>query len=240
MLKINQSNYEYFHDTKRLEGYVAYDEQHQQRRPAILVIHDWSGRNAFADNKANLLASLGYFGFAVDMYGDGRIGETVAEKEALMNEVARDRRVLRARIQVALEVVKTFEQVDPNRIAVIGFCFGGLCALDLARSGADIRGIVSFHGLLDKPADIDNQTIKAKVLVLHGYNDPMVSPAQVNVFCEEMTQAGIDWQMHMYGQTLHAFTNPLANDINMGTVYNPIAEHRAIQSMTNFLQEILR
>lgn len=235
-----RSKHEYAHDTKRLEGYVAYDAQHQQRRPAVLVIHDWSGRNAFADNKANLLASLGYFGFAVDMYGDGRVGETVAEKEALMNEVAHDRRVLRARIQAALEAVKTFDQVDPERIAVIGFCFGGLCALDLARSGADIRGVVSFHGLLDKPANIDNQPIKAKILALHGYDDPMVKPAQVNVFCEEMTQAGVDWQMHMYGQTLHAFSNPLANDVGMGTVYSPIAEQRAIQSMTNFLQEIFR
>lgn len=239
MTSLHKSKHIYFHGEQSLEGYLAYDPSHQQRRPAVLVIHDWSGRNEFACKKAELLASLGYVGFAVDMYGDARVGETVEEKTALMQSVAYDRQFLRERIHAALATLVALEQVDAKRVAVIGFCFGGLCALDLARSGADICGVVSFHGLLDKPENIANQPIKAKILALHGYDDPMVTPAHVNAFCQEMTAAGVDWQVHMYGQTKHAFTNPLANDVVMGTVYDAVAEHRALQSMKNFLNEIL-
>lgn len=237
-MNLHQSIHRYFHDKQRLDGYVAYDAQHQEPMPAVLVIHDWSGRNSFACEKADMLASLGYLGFAVDMYGEGRTGETVDEKSALMQEVVQDKVFLRGRIQAALDAVVKLEQVDKHRVAVIGFCFGGLCALELARSGADIRGAVSFHGLLDKSPDLDNKSIKAKILALHGYNDPMVTPEQVNSFCREMTDEGVDWQIHMYGQTMHAFTNPAANDLAMGTVYNPKAERRSFQAMTHFLAEI--
>lgn len=235
---LHRSNHIYFDDTHRLEGYLSYSEKEEIRRPAVLVVHDWSGRNAFACQKADLLASLGYIGFAVDMYGDAQIGETVEEKTDLMQSVVQDRRVLRARILAAYNAVLRLDQVDRHRIAVIGFCFGGLCALDLARSGADIRGAVSFHGLLNKPEGLENQHIKSKILVLHGYDDPMMKPAQVNEFCREMTDAKVDWQVHAYGQTQHAFTNPLANDASMGLLYNPTAERRSLQAMTNFLQEI--
>jgi len=130
------------------------------------------------------------------------------------------------------------DEVDSSRIAVIGFCFGGLCALDLARSGANILGVVSFHGLLNKPSEHNRHKIKAKVLALHGYDDPMVTPKHVNDFCKEMTDAGVDWQMHMYGHTQHAFTNPQAHDKTLGTIYNAQAEHRSLQAMSNFLQEL--
>lgn len=218
---------------------MAYDEKHHVRRPAVLIVHDWSGRNAFACQKAEMLASLGYVGFAVDMYGDGEIGETVEQKTGLMQSVMHDRGFLRARILAALNAVSSLEQVDPHRIAVIGFCFGGLCALDLARSGANIRGTVSFHGLLNKAEDLTNQPIKSKILVLHGYDDPMTKPEQINEFCHEMTDAGVDWQVHMYGQIQHAFTNPQANEASLGLLYNQTAEHRSLQAMTNFLQEVL-
>ncbi len=240
MTALYQSNYTYHHGEQQLEGYVAYDENNQQRRPAVLVVHDWSGRNTFACEKADLLARLGYVGFAVDMYGDGRVGETIDEKMALMQEVLHDRVFLRERIQSALDAVLTLEQVDRRRVAVIGFCFGGLCALELARSGADIHGTVSFHGLLNQADGLSNQLIKSKVLVLHGYDDPSVTPEAVNVFCQEMTDAGVDWQVHMYGRTVHGFTNPLAKDAPRGIVYNPVAERRSIQSMTNFLEEVFR
>ncbi len=239
MTSLYQANYDYFHGEKRLEGYVAYDESHLLPRPAVLVIHDWSGRNAFACQQADLLADLGYVGFAVDMYGEGRTGQTVEEKTALMQEVASDRLFLRDRIRAALDAVKALDQVDAQRVAAIGFCFGGLCALDLARSGASVRGVVSFHGLLDKPETIPNQPIQAKILALHGYDDPMVKPHQVNEFCQEMTAAGVDWQVHMYGHTKHAFTNPLANDAALGLIFNTCASRRAFQSMTHFLQEIV-
>jgi dienelactone hydrolase len=236
-MSVYRSNYSYFQDEQHLRGYVAYEDD-SSLKPAVLVIHDWSGRNEFACQKADELAALGYVGFAVDMYGDGRTGDTTEEKTALMQAVATDRQFLRARIRAAFDTLASFEQVDATRIAVIGFCFGGLCGLDLARSGAKIRGVVSFHGLLDKPKNIDNQPISAKILALHGYDDPSVTPTLVNEFCQEMTEAGADWQLHMYGQTTHAFTNPLANDPALGLQYNPCVSKRAFQSMIHFLQEI--
>lgn len=239
MTTLHQINHIYYHGDQPLNGYLAYETEHPQRKPAVLVVHDWSGRNAFACEKADMLARLGYVGFAVDMYGDGRIGETMDEKMALMQSVLHDRKFLRARIQSALEAVMTLDNVDPQRVAVIGFCFGGLCALELARSGAGVRGAVSFHGLLNRSEDLDNQPIQSKVLVLHGYNDPSVTPDNVNLFCREMTDAGVDWQVHMYGQTVHGFTNPMANDAERGIVYNPVAEKRAFQSMTQFLEEVM-
>lgn len=239
-LSMYTSNYLYHHGEQELHGFLAYDDKTDELRPAVLVVHDWTGRNDFACEKAEMLANMGYLGFAVDMYGLGRLGESTEEKMGLMGPLVNDRRMLRARIRAAFEAVAAMPEVDENRIAVIGFCFGGLCALDLARCGADLKGVVSFHGLLDKPTELANHhDIKAKVLVLHGYDDPMVKPQQVNDFCQEMTVAKVDWQVHLYGNTQHAFANPQAHDRQLGTVYNATAERRALQAMTNFLQEVL-
>jgi dienelactone hydrolase len=184
------------------------------------------------------LAELGYVGFAVDMYGNGQVGKTVEEKKALMKPLMEDRALLRQRILAAYNTLHTLEAVNTARIAVIGFCFGGLCALDLARSGAEIRGAISVHGLLTPPEGIPNQKIRAKVLVLHGHDDPMVKPAQVAAFQDEMTNAEVDWQVHVYGNTQHAFTNPAAHDPNMGTVYNGLAAKRSWVSTREFFSEI--
>lgn len=237
---MHSSNYVYHHGEQELYGYLAYDDQTIKPRPAVLVIHDWTGRNDFACQKAELLAEMGYVGFAVDMYRFGRQGKSVDEKQALMTPLMNDRRLLRDRIQAGLDAVVTMDEVDNKRIAVIGFCFGGLCALDLARSGADITGVISFHGLLNKPEGISQQSIKAKILALHGYDDPMVLPEQMAAFCQEMTEANVDWQVHMYGHTKHAFTNPQAHDESLGTVYNAKAERRSWQAMADFLQEIFQ
>lgn len=146
--------------------------------------------------------------------------------------------MLQRRMEAALAAVKLMPWTDGGRIAAIGFCFGGLCALDLARSGADIKGVVSFHGLLGAPEHTQNNRIKAKVLALHGHDDPMVPVEQVIAFEQEMTRAGADWQLHVYGNTMHAFTNPMANDPGFGTVYQKDADRRSWQSMKNFLEEI--
>lgn len=221
-----------------LEGYLAIDENKSDRRPAVIVVHDWTGLNDLAKQRAERLAQLGYVGFALDMYGQGKLGKDNTEKGELIAPFMQERKLLRKRILAAYETIKNHDMVDKNRIGAIGFCFGGLCVLDLARSGADLSGVVSFHGLLNPlPANME-ASVKAKILALHGYNDPMVAPEQVITFADEMTAAKADWQFHMYGNTMHGFTNPLANDPSFGTLYSPVADQRSWAEMECFFAEI--
>lgn len=235
---ISTTTLEYKDQGTLLKGFLAYDDKTAGKRPAVLVAHDWSGCNEFAQNKAKQLAEMGYIGFALDMFGNGITANTKEEKSQLIAPLIEDRGKLLQRIQSALEQIRVNDRVDNSCIAAIGFCFGGLCVLDLARSGADIRGVVSFHGLLFPPTGMPTAKIKAKVLALHGYEDPMVPPEQVAAFEQEMNAAKVDWQLHVYGNTKHAFSNPLANDQTLGTIYNEIAAKRSWIAMTNFLTEI--
>jgi len=221
-----------------LEGYLAYNES-DEPKPAVLVAHDWSGRREFACKAAERMAEMGYVGFALDVYGKGVFGADgdVEKNSALMNPYFTDRALLRQRINAALYAVRQLPQVDTSRIAAMGYCFGGLCVLELARLGADVQGVVSIHGIF-APGNVANEKITAKVLCLHGHDDPMVPPEQVLAFETEMNQAGVDWQMHVYGGTMHAFTNPVANNPDFGTVYKEVVAKRAYQSITNFLDEI--
>ncbi len=221
-----------------LEAFFASDDSISIRRPAVLVSHAWAGRDEFANNKAKKLAELGYVGFALDMYGKGVLGKSDEQNVTLMRPFMENRAMLQQRIKAALSAVKLLPWADDNKIAAIGFCFGGLCVLDLARTGVDIKGVVSFHGLLDPIRDTETNAIKAKVLALHGYDDPMVSPNEVVSFQDEMTKAGADWQVHSYGQTMHAFTNPVANDPDFGTRYKAEADKRSWLAMQNFFAEI--
>lgn len=223
---------------KSLHGFIAYNDEDTQQRPAILIAHDWTGRNEFACLKAEKLASLGYVGFAVDMYGNAQLGKDNDEKSSLMKPLIEDRTLLSTRINAAYDAVKKLPQVDSNKIFVMGYCFGGLCALDLARSGAKLLGAISFHGLLTAPEN-NSENILAKILVLHGYDDPMVPLSQVETFANEMNSKSVDWQIHMYGNTMHAFTNPLANDPKFGTVYDKQADQRSWQALCQFLNENL-
>lgn len=221
-----------------LEGYYAYDDKISEKRPAVLVSHDWSGKNKFACHKAEKLAELGYVGFALDMYGKGKTGKTKEEKVALMSPLMQDRAALQKRILAAFECVKKLDTVATSHIGAIGFCFGGLCVLDLARSGADVKGVVSFHGLLDAPDNLANPHITSKVLALHGFDDPMVTADKVMNFGEEMTHNKVDWQLTMYGNAMHAFTNPEANDPGFGTVYEKKADARSWIAMKEFFKEV--
>jgi dienelactone hydrolase len=221
------------------EGFFCYDSSRQGPLPAVLISHDWSGRNEFAARKARRLAWHGYAAFALDMYGGGKLGKTVEENQALMGPFMADRARLAQRITAALTAVRAQPQVDAKRVAAMGFCFGGLCALDLARSGADVRGVISFHGLL-KPSGLPAKKIQSKVLILHGYDDPMAPPEEVLAIAKEMTAAGADWQLHAYGNTVHAFTNPEANNPSFGTVYKSEADRRSWHSLLGFLEEVLR
>ena len=222
----------------QLEAFFAYDDVIKVPRPAVMISHAWGGRDSFVEEKAKKLAELGYFGFAVDMYGKGVLGSGPEENAQLMQPFMADRSMLQQRMLAALNAVKQFPWVDVQKIAAIGFCFGGLCVLDLARTGVAIKGVVSFHGLLGAPGNTEGNTIAAKVLALHGHDDPMAPPEQVLAFQHEMSAQGADWQLHCYGNTLHAFTNPMANDPDFGTVYQADADRRSWQSMKNFLQEI--
>ncbi|MGR8981073.1 MAG: dienelactone hydrolase family protein [Gammaproteobacteria bacterium] len=237
-MAIVSSTVEYTDSETVLEAFYSYDDAAKDRRPAVLINHAWGGRDGFVAEKAKKLAGLGYLGFALDMYGKGVLGSGPEENAKLMQPFMSDRSLLQKRIQAALAAVQLLPWVDNTKIAAIGFCFGGLCVLDLARTGAELKGVVSFHGLLAAPENIRNPQIKAKVLALHGNDDPMVPVEQVVTFQQEMTRAGADWQMHVYGNTMHAFTNPIANDPAFGTVYQPDADRRSWRAMQNFLQEI--
>lgn len=229
---------DYQHGDITLQAEMAWDDD-LGPRPAVLVAPTWAGRTEFEGSKARMLAGLGYVGFAIDMYGKGITGAGAEECTALMTPVVSDRALLQARVSAAVEAVREQAEVDAKSVAAIGFCFGGLCVLDLARSRSDIAGVVSFHGLLGAPDNIASPNISAKVLVLHGYEDPMADPDAMRAFCDEMTASGCDWQLHAYGQTKHAFTNPEANDQSMGTVYNQTAADRAFATMQSFLAEVL-
>ncbi|PKM12434.1 MAG: carboxymethylenebutenolidase [Gammaproteobacteria bacterium HGW-Gammaproteobacteria-3] len=238
-MAIVSNTVDYLDDEVPLEAFFAYDDALEGQRPAVLICHAWGGRDEFVAEKAQKLAESGYVGFALDMYGKGIKGRNPEHNAKLMQPFMDDRAMLQKRIQAALYAVKLLPWVDDKKIAAIGFCFGGLCVLDLARTGADIQGVISFHGLLGAPANLPKPRIKARILALHGHDDPMVPVEQVVAFEQEMTTAGVDWQVHVYGNTVHAFTNPIANDPGFGTVYDANADRRSWQSLMAFLQEIL-
>ncbi|MDQ7091836.1 MAG: dienelactone hydrolase family protein [Methylococcales bacterium] len=228
----------YLDDELLLEGFFAYDNTIKGIRPTVLICHAWGGRDDFVCDKAEKLAKMGYFAFAVDMYGQGILGKSTEENAQLMQPLMEARERLQQRMQAALRAVTHTPWADEKNIAAIGFCFGGLCVLDLARTGADIKGVVSFHGLLLAPDNLKQQPIKAKVLVLHGHDDPMISPELLSSLQQELTEKGADWQLHSYSHTSHAFTNPNANDPDFGTVYQPNSDRRSWVAMQNFLSEI--
>jgi dienelactone hydrolase len=225
----------------QLRGFFATDKTTDEPKPLILIAHDWSGRNPFACDKAKELAALGYCAFALDMYGDAKVYETKEEKSKAIQPLLADRPSIFKRMLAGYQFAKNLPGVDKNRVAAIGFCFGGLCVLDLARNGTDLKGVVSFHGLLTKPDYEISQKIMAKILILHGFDDPMAPPESVIAFGKEMKakKEQVDFQLHVYSNTMHAFTNPQANDVAFGTVYNPLAAQRSWLSMKNFLAEIL-
>ena len=229
---------EYEHEGTTLEAYLTYDESRDGPLPGVLISHAWGGRGELECAKARALAGQGYAGFALDMYGKGVLGSGPDENATLMQPFLDDRSLLQTRLVAALTAAQGHAVVDTARIAAMGFCFGGLCVLDLARTGVDIRGVVSFHGLLGKPGNTDGKAIKAKVLVLHGHDDPMAPVEHVNELESELTAAGADWQIHAYGNTMHSFTNPQANDPDFGTVYNEAADRRSWTTLLNFLEEI--
>ncbi len=234
-----------YHDgTEICEAYVS-GAVSGERRPAVLIAHQWAGQSDHERGTADRLASLGYVGIAIDVYGKGRRGrsdgdEGMAVNSALMEPWVNDRRALRRRLMAAVGFARANDAVDPERIAIIGYCFGGLCALDVARTGTrDVRGAVSIHGLFSPP-DIGAQTdIATSVLILHGWNDPMAPCADVIGVARELTDAKADWQLHAYGHAMHAFTAKGANLPERGMQYDASADRRSWAATTAFLAEVL-
>ncbi|MHB1024523.1 MAG: dienelactone hydrolase family protein [Desulfobacteria bacterium] len=231
---------EYRHGDVVLEGYLAYDDSFQGKRPGILVAHEWFGQTSYERKRVEQLARLGYVAFAIDMYGKGIRAKDGKEAAALAGKYLGDRKLMRARAAAGLDVLRKRPEVDPARLAAIGYCFGGTTVLELARSGADLASVVSFHGGLGTPTPDDARNIKAKVLALHGADDPLVPMKQVEAFQEEMRKGGVDWQFISYGGAVHRFSNPAAgNDPSTGLAYNERADRRSWEAMKAFFAETL-
>ncbi len=224
-----------------LKGYLVCDDAVTGKRSGVLVVPEWWGLNDYAKHRAEQVAQLGYVAFAADMYGDGFTTTSPEEAGKHAGALKNNRPALRVRIRAALDELRKHPQVDPRRIAAIGYCFGGTTVLELARSGADIAGVVSFHGGLDSPTPVDGKNITCKVLVCHGADDPFSSPADIAAFQDELRKGGVDWQMIYYGGAVHSFTNPRAgNDPSKGVAYNARADRRSWAAMQQFLAEVFR
>jgi dienelactone hydrolase len=232
---------EYQQGDTTLEGVVVYDDAIAGKRPGVLVVHQWKGLGDYEKKRAEMLAKLGYAVVAADIYGKGVRPDNPKDAGAMAGKYKSDRALLRARVNAGLELLKKQPQVDATRLAAMGYCFGGTTALELARSGADIKGVVSFHGALNTPTPEDAKNIKGKILALHGADDPFVPPAEVTAFQEEMRKAHVDWQLVAYGNSVHSFTDWGAGDDNSkGAAYNEKADKRSWEAMKTFFAEIFR
>jgi dienelactone hydrolase len=232
---------EYRHGDAVLDGYLAMPKESGIKSPGVLVIPDWMGVSDHYRHIADMLAKMGYVTLVADMYGKGIRPSNREEAAKLATTYKADRKLMRERANAALEALKANSVVDGNRVAAIGYCFGGTAALELARNGAPLAGVVSFHGGLETPNPADAKNIKASVLVLHGADDPFVPPAEVAAFQDEMRKANVDWQMIAYGNAVHAFTTTAAgNDPSTGVAYNAKADKRSWEAMKLFFNEIFQ
>lgn len=228
---------EYKEGSTTLEGLWVHDDSLRGKQPSVLVVHQWKGLSDYEKKRAEMLAKLGYNVFAVDIYGKGIRPGNPKDAAAEAGKYKSDRALLRARVNAGLEQLKKFPETDPKRIAAIGYCFGGTTALELARSGADIAGVVSFHGAIGPAAP--GKPIKAKILALHGVDDPFVPADEVKAFEDEMRKAGADWELVAYGNSVHSFTDWTAgNDNSKGSAYNEKADKRSWETMKQFFAEI--
>jgi dienelactone hydrolase len=236
-MSIVTRTFDYLHDGATFDAYLT-SVPDALARPTVLIAHAWAGRTPFEEGRAQALAELGYTALAIDVYGKGVRGGTTEQNAALMQPLVDDRGLLQGRMVAALEAARAQPEVHSAKVAAIGYCFGGLAVLDLARCGADVAGVASFHGILTPPGNLDGARASAKVLVLHGYDDPMAPPEAMNALARELSAAGVDWQIHAYGHTLHSFSMPGKEDADLGIRYSATAERRSWQALKDFLAEL--
>lgn len=230
---------EYKHGDAVLEGYLAYDDSIDGKRPGVLIVHEWKGINDYSRSRAEQLAALGYVGFAVDMYGKGVQAKDHEEAAKLSGIYRNDRNLMRERAKTALETLKANPLVDTTKIAAIGYCFGGAAVLEMARAGFDLKGVASFHGSLDTPMPADSKTLKAKVRVFNGAADKFISQENIANFEAEMKNANADWKLTQFEGAVHSFTVPTAgSDPTTGMAYHADADKRSWEMLKEFLKEI--
>jgi len=236
---IQTKTVEYKQGDTTLEGFVVWDDAIKGQRPGVLVVHQWMGLTDYEKKRAEMLAHLGYIAFCADVYGKGIRPKSPQEAGALAGKYKSDRSLLRARVNAGLDALRQQPLADAKRIAAIGYCFGGTAVLELARSGAELNGVVSFHGGLDAPNPDDGKNIKCKVLVLHGADDPFSSSQDIAALENELRKGGVDWQLVKFGGAVHAFTQWNAgNDNSKGAAYNERADKRSWEYMKLFFAEI--
>ena len=239
--EVQTKEIEYKQGDTVLVGLMAWDGAAKGRRPGVLVVHEWWGHNEHARNQAKRLAEAGYVGFALDMYGKGKVATHAKDAEAFMTEATKDPAALAARFNAALEQLKQDPRVDTGKIAAIGYCFGGSVVLGRARAGADLAAVVSFHGSLGTKSPAEKGRVKARVLVLTGADDPMIPPEQVAAFSKEMEAAGAKFRVVSYPGARHSFTNPAADKAGMDAlVYNAEADQKSWEAMLALFKEVLR
>ncbi len=238
-MELKTENVEYIDGETKLEGYLCYDSSKEGERPGIVVIHEWNGINDHVRMRCQKLAHLGFAAFAADIYGKGVRPNTMEESSKQATIYRSDRNLMRKRASLAVEQIKKYDFVDKNKIAAMGYCFGGGAALELARSGADLKGVISFHGNLDTPNPDDAKNIKGKVLICAGADDRVSTIDALAKFIDEMKNANVNYEIDIYGSAVHAFTNPNSgNDPSRGFAYNEQADIRSWEKMMNFFNEI--
>lgn len=234
----------YSADGTTLKGFLAYDENKVGVRPGILVVHEWWGQNQYARNRAKMLAELGYVALAVDMYGDGKLAEHPDDAGKFAMEVMQNMPAAKARFEAGLMLLKNQPETDTNKIAAIGYCFGGGVVLRMAVAGIPLAGVVSFHGSLPTDAVANPAQVKAKMLVCNGAADKFTAPEQIDAFKKAMVDAGINFKFVNYPDAVHSFTNPGADSLgkkfNMPLAYNKQADEQSWKDMKLFLEEIFK
>jgi dienelactone hydrolase len=240
--KVVVKTVEYRDEATVLEGKVAFDDSIPGKRPGIVVVHEWTGLGKYVTSRIEQLASLGYVAFAADIYGKGIRPNDPQNAGKVADSFKNNIPLLRKRTELAVQELKKMKEVDSQNLAAMGYCFGGTSALELARSGANLQGFISFHGGLSTLSPQDAKNIKGEVLVFTGADDPHVPPAEVLAFQKEMQDAHVShWELVSYGNAVHAFTNPdSGSDNSKGAAYNAEADHKSWEAMKLFLNRIFK